>query len=81
MATHSSILAGKSHGQRRLVGYSPWVHKGLDTTERLSTRAQAMKTDAHRVPGPMLDPKDTSMPKTCPERAHRMRGAGEHICN
>ena len=23
MATHSSILAGKSHGQRRLAGYSP----------------------------------------------------------
>ena len=23
MATHSSILAGKSHGQRSLVGYSP----------------------------------------------------------
>ena len=25
MATHSSILAGKSHGQRSLAGYSPWV--------------------------------------------------------
>ena len=24
MATHSSILAGKSHGQRSLAGYSPW---------------------------------------------------------
>ena len=23
-ATHSSILAGKSHGQRGLAGYSPW---------------------------------------------------------
>ena len=30
MATHSSILAGKSHGQRSLVGYSPSVHKKLD---------------------------------------------------
>ena len=27
MATHSSILAGKSHGQRSLVGYSPWGHR------------------------------------------------------
>ena len=27
MATHSSILAGGSHGQRSLVGYSPWGHK------------------------------------------------------
>ena len=24
MAIHSSILAGESHGQRSLVGYSPW---------------------------------------------------------
>ena len=37
-ATHSSILAWKkSHGQRSLAGYSPWVRKELDTTERLST--------------------------------------------
>ena len=34
MAIHSSILAGKSHGQRSL-GYSPRGHKELDTTERL----------------------------------------------
>ena len=27
MATHSSILAGKSHGQRSLVGYSPLGHR------------------------------------------------------
>ena len=32
MATHSSILSWKSHGQRSLVGYSPWVtsQKPLD---------------------------------------------------
>ena len=29
------LLPGKSHGQRRLVGYSPWGRKELDTTERL----------------------------------------------
>ena len=28
-------LPGKSHGWRSLVGYSPWVCKELDTTERL----------------------------------------------
>ena len=27
------FLPGKSHGQRSLVGYSPWGHKELDTTE------------------------------------------------
>ena len=36
MATHSSTLAWKSHGRRSLVGYSPWDHKELDTTERLN---------------------------------------------
>ena len=33
MATHSSTLAWKSHGQRSLVGYSPWGHEELDITE------------------------------------------------
>ena len=29
------LLPRKSHGQRSLVGYSPWGRKELDTTERL----------------------------------------------
>ena len=34
MATHSSILVrGNSHGQRSLVGYSPWGNKESDMTE------------------------------------------------
>ena len=33
MATHSSVLAGESHGRRSLAGYSPWGHKQEDTTE------------------------------------------------
>ena len=32
-ATHSSILAGESRGQRSLAGYSPKGHKESDTTE------------------------------------------------
>ena len=35
MATHLSILPGKSHGRRSLADYSPWGRKELDTTERL----------------------------------------------
>ena len=35
MATHSSTLAEKSHGQRSLVGCSPWRCKESDTTEGL----------------------------------------------
>ena len=30
------FLPGKSHGQGSLAGYSPWVHKELDTTEQLT---------------------------------------------
>ena len=29
------LLPGKSHGQRSVVGYSPWGRKESDTTERL----------------------------------------------
>ena len=29
------LLPGKFHGQRSLVGCSPWGHKESDTTERL----------------------------------------------
>ena len=48
MATHSNILAwripwteepGESHGQRSLVGYSPWGNKKSDMTEQLSIHA------------------------------------------
>ena len=27
MATHSTVLAWETHGQRSLAGYSPWGHK------------------------------------------------------
>ena len=37
MATTPVFLPGESHGQRCLVGYSPWDHIELDTTERHNT--------------------------------------------
>ena len=33
MATHSSILAWESRGQRSMAGYGPWSRKESDTTE------------------------------------------------
>ena len=36
MTTHSSILAWRISLQRSPAGYSPWGHKELDTTERLT---------------------------------------------
>ena len=35
MATKAVFLSGEFHGQRNLVGYSPWVPEELDMTERL----------------------------------------------
>ena len=35
------FLPGKCHGQRSLVGYSPWGHKASDMTERLSANFHA----------------------------------------
>ena len=33
MAIHTTVLAWEIHGQKSLVGYSPWGCKELDTTE------------------------------------------------
>jgi len=40
------FLPEKSHGQRRLVGYSPWGLKELDITERSSTYTTRTHTKA-----------------------------------
>ena len=32
LATHSVFLPGEFHGQRSLIGYSPWGFKEMDTT-------------------------------------------------
>ena len=37
MAPTPVFLPGESHGQRSLVGYSPWDRKESDMTEQLST--------------------------------------------
>ena len=39
-----AFLPGKSHGQRNLVGYSPWGCKELDPTEQLNTIPSCMGT-------------------------------------
>ena len=38
MQPNPVFLPGESHGERSLVGYSPWGRKEWDTTERLNTR-------------------------------------------
>ena len=36
MSTHSSALAGKSHGQRSLTVYDRWGHTQSDMTEAVT---------------------------------------------
>ena len=44
------FLPREFHGQRSLLGYSPWDHKRLDTTEQLSTTHRSnMNTEDIRV--------------------------------
>ena len=38
------LLPGKSHGQRSLVGYSPWDRKELDMTEWLTHKTSPQQT-------------------------------------
>jgi len=37
------FLARESHGQRSLVGYSPWGRKELDSTEQLTISLSQIK--------------------------------------
>ena len=43
MATHSNILAREFHGQRSLLGYSPWGLKESDRTEQLTLRLSSQE--------------------------------------
>ena len=44
MTIHSSVLPGEFHGQRSLVGYSPWGHKESDLTEKLTLYIHSIDT-------------------------------------
>ena len=65
----SVFLPGESHGQRSLVGYSPWGHEELDTTEWLThTHAHThtctrTHTHTHSLPDTVH-----SLPRSKPRR-------------
>ena len=44
-------LPGETHGQRRLVGYSPWGHKESDTNEQLTLSLLDAKRNKEVQPG------------------------------
>ena len=39
------FLPGEFHGQRNLVGYSPWTHKELDMTEGLTVSLSMLRQE------------------------------------
>ena len=45
------FLPGELHGQRNLVGYSPWGHKELDTTEVTEHTHMHVNTNAFLFSG------------------------------
>ena len=56
----SVFLPGESHGQKSLVGYSPWGLKESDTTERLThththTHTGALRQYSNLIPPCALD--------------------------
>ena len=53
------FLPGKSHGQKSLVGYSPWCSKRLDRTEWLTLRFSSVQSLSHVR---LCDPMDCSTP-------------------
>ena len=57
MAISPVLLLGGSHGQRSLVGYSPWGHKESDTTEPLT---HTHRLAEQRVGNPNCLPQSSS---------------------
>ena len=53
------LLPGKSHGGRSLVGFSPWGHKELDTTERLHFHFTFMHWRRKWQPTPVFLPGES----------------------
>ena len=53
------FLPGEFHGQRSLVGYSPWSHKESDTIERLTLSLHSMSQVFYIAPDVMIFMKKT----------------------
>ena len=53
MATPPVFLLGKSHGQRSLMGHSPWGCKESDVSEQLRTQTQSISQRRNQIPDRM----------------------------
>ena len=60
------FLHGEFHGQRSLVGYSPWGRKKWDTTEQLMLSNTLSEPLRHSCPSVYIVPcKDEQIPAGC----------------
>ena len=53
MATHSSVLAGESHGQRNLADFSPWGCRVRQDSMHASLPGDSVDTDSPIVGWPL----------------------------
>ena len=73
------LLPGESHGQRSLVGYSPWGRKEYDTTEQQLERAPwgpELHLKEMKLSLPHYSVPHCPHPPTSPEAGPDMTGAG-----
>ena len=71
--TSPVFLPGKFHGQRSLVGYSPWGHKTSDVTERLHDDNRITKIWVESVKWH----DKNQLPWLCQEACHSISDCGE----
>ena len=55
MATHCGILAGKSHGQKSVMGYSLWGRRESDMTCLLGTHTYSTTTNVRVADDGLFD--------------------------
>ena len=78
------LLPGKSHGQRSLVGYSPWGSKESDPTERLHFHFHFFPMSKHLLISWLQSPsavtlepkkiKSVTVPIVSPSTCHEVMG-------
>ena len=71
------FLPGKFHGQRTLVGYSPWGRKESDTTERLHFTLGQKADGIHRE-GQIVAQLSQSIKPECPPSCLEEEGTSLH---
>ena len=79
IATHPSILAQESHGQRSLVGYSSWGPMESDMTEPLTPTPQASAVESILAKSCTLMLGRVLGPARCEKREYSWSKVNKHL--